>query len=228
MILVIDSNRQNARKFADSVYYLGIPTMASTPSDAPSRISRDFKAIIILSPDKISDIHSFATRLRSYASDTPIFALYSEDTVIRYTHLFDAALTNTYISLVYDRICKYCSENRLTPPGEFRLCGIDASISQRCTTYLWENIKFTRTENMLLRTLIATYPRPLPTRELLNLAFKKSRVPEPSNIRAHISIMNKKFREKTGRNLISLSPSGAGYQILTPELQEENENLIKV
>ena len=45
-------------------------------------------------------------------------------------------------------------------------------------------------------------------------------MPEESGIRTHISIMNKKFREITGRNLTVLTP-GEGYRVLTPEIAED-------
>ena len=72
---------------------------------------------------------------------------------------------------------------------------------------------------MIVKYLIRTYPRPTSAEEILRYAYRESRTPEISNIRTHISIINKKFRKLTERNLIEMS-FGKGYRVLTPEVAE--------
>ncbi len=223
MILIIDKSKANAKKYADTLYYLGIPTLALTPSEALSGIRAEFCAVIMLNAHLLPDIHDYIRRIREYAYNTPVFAICNDKSSFPSAHLFDRVYKSTYVSQILDDMRAYCKQRSLKPPGDFRLSGIDASITLLSTTFLWKPISFTRTENMILRVFIASYPRTLSAKELLTLAFKKSRVPEPSNIRAHISLMNKKFREISGKNLIASSPSESGYQILTPEIQEERK-----
>ena len=226
MILIIDKSRAAARKYADTLYYVGVPTNAQTPIEALSCVGEEYHAVLILNPDAIPDIHDYVRKLRAYTCSVPIFAIHSDGKSYKYAYIFDDVLSVSYVAKIYEDIKLYCSSRTLTPPGKYKLAGIDASCELPSTTFLWDKIKFTRTENMILRVLIATYPRRVSAKELLNLAFKKSRTPEPSNIRAHVSIMNKKFRSMTGRNLITLAINGGGYQILTPEIKEERAKLL--
>ena len=83
--------------------------------------------------------------------------------------------------------------------------------------YFGKPLPLTKTEAMILKTLIVTYPRPTSAKEVLKYAFKQNKTPEASNIRTHISVINKKFRAVAERNLIALTV-GEGYVILTPEL----------
>ena len=53
--------------------------------------------------------------------------------------------------------------------------------------------------------------------DILRYAYRESKYPEVSNIRTHISIINKKFRNLSNRNLIEMT-FGTGYRILTPEV----------
>lgn len=217
MILIIDKSKSNAKKYADTMYYLGVPTLAVTPTEALSKVSKDFKAIILLNTHLFADLYDYVNRLRSYSADVPIFAVCKDKNDFNYTRSFDAVYENTYITSVFNNVCNYCTEHNLCPPSRFRLAGLDATVSIDTPIYLWHPIDFSRTERMLLRVFIATYPRVISPKELLVLAFKKARLSQPSNIRAHVSIMNKKFREATGRNLITLSECGKGYHLITPE-----------
>ena len=70
---------------------------------------------------------------------------------------------------------------------------------------------------MILRYLIAYYPTPQSAKRIVKYAYKPTKKPEISSIRTHISVMNKKFRELTGRNLL-LSLDKEGYVVSTPEL----------
>ena len=70
---------------------------------------------------------------------------------------------------------------------------------------------------MILRYLIASYPTPQSAKKLVKYAYKPAKKPEVSSIRTHISVMNKKFREATGKNLC-LAIDKQGYVISTPQI----------
>jgi DNA-binding response OmpR family regulator len=223
MILIIDKSKSSARKFADSLYYAGMPTLAVTYSEAFSYISPAFCAIIVLSPDMLPDVQDYIKRIRCYAFNIPVFAVCTDFHSFELSRLFDGTFKSLYVSDLLDSIRDFCKNHGFKSPGDFRLAGIDVSLTQKDPTYLWSPISLTKTEKMILRVFIASYPKTLAPKEILTLAFKKSRIPELSNIRAHICIMNKKFREILGRNLFAVDQNGGGYQILTPEILEQRK-----
>ena len=107
-------------------------------------------------------------------------------------------------------------------PGNYRLCGIDASVTKREVFYFDDVLHLTKTETAILRFLIRAYPLGLSAAEMLDMLFRPSKRPEASDIRTHISSMNKKFRDLTGRALIFMTPH-IGYRISTPE-NDPNRN----
>ena len=215
MILTVDKTKSKAACLSDSFINMGLPSVAATPSDALSKISPLYRAVIITSPEAIADAVDFVTRLRTYMLSVPVFALGEESA--EYAPCFDAVIRQgSYAPAVLARITDYCNVHGLAVPGEYVLAGIDASVSLPSPRYFWDAIPFTKTEALILRTLIRSYPAPLKTEDIVEHIYRPGRAPEPSNTRTHVSLMNKKFREYTGRNLIH-TEFGAGYKILTPD-----------
>ena len=137
-----------------------------------------------------------------------------------YSHLFsDVFARGTYASVILAKILEYTLKNSLPQPGDYKLAGIDLSCDISTPTYFTTPLPLTKTEAMIVKYLIRTYPRPTSAEEILKYAYRESRIPELSNIRTHVSIINKKFRELTSRNLIEMS-FGKGYRVLTPEVAE--------
>lgn len=216
MLLIISKSKKEARSAAEMFYYMGIISRGASPTEALSEISAFHSAVIIINPDGLSSPEDYCRRLRSYAH-VPIFAI-SETPTRTDSLIFDGILKRTsYASRIFKFISEYAYSNSLRAPGSYKLAGIDASVDISIPMYFDKPLPFTKTETMILRTLIATYPTPTPSEDILKYAFRESKAPELSNIRTHISVMNKKFREITGRNIITLS-LGEGYRILTPEL----------
>ena len=77
----------------------------------------------------------------------------------------------------------------------------------------------TRTEAMILRYLIARYPQPVSCKEIVKYAFRQSRAPEPSSVRTHVSLMNKKAESTIGKKIITFVPR-RGYIVITPEFNK--------
>lgn len=235
MILIIDNSLKNAKTISNMFHYMGIISRAATPEQAVKIASNRYRAILLCSPEKLISADEYIRALRTYTLGTPVFALAKDKRAFEENnkHLFslidDVFYENAFSSTVYNSIVAYQRKNKLPLLGEYRLAGIDASIFRRDVTYYDEPIKFGKTETMMLRYLIRIYPNPSKPAAILGYAFKQTRVPEPSNIRTHISVMNKKFREMVGRNLIFYEPK-RGYLILTPEMMarknfEEKETI---
>ena len=200
MILIINKSKKEARGLSDMFYYMGILAYGVTPAEALSEISPIYRAIILMSPDNLPDKEDYVARLRSYAQ-IPIFAMtasHDNHDVI----LFDEVIKKgTYASYIYKSICDYSYKYGTKLPGSYQLSGINASCDNIAPLYFFKALPFTKTETMILRTLIRTYPQPTSAKEILKYAFRPSKIPDISNIRTHISIMNKKFRDVTGRNM---------------------------
>ncbi len=223
MILIINKSKRDARALAEMFYYMGEVAQGVTPSEALSEISSIYRAVIIMEPEGLADAEDYIARLISYAR-LPLFAI-TDSQNTKYAMLFDGILPkNTYAARIHSEVTSHAKENRLEAPGAYTLAGIDASIDLGFVEYFGRAIPCTRTEAMIIRTLIRLYPLPISSKDILKYAFRPARMPELANVRTHISVINKKWREATGRTLITLE-SGAGYRILTPEVIE---NLLTV
>ena len=216
MLLIINKSKKDARSLAEMLHIMGVIAHATSPSEALSEISLDYSAALVMNPSLLPAMEEYVQRLRSYAN-IPIFA-YSDTDFEGGKFIFDGVIkSNSYASSVLSIISEYNTENQIKAPGIYRLAGIDASMMLKAPLYFGKPIPLTKTEAMILKTLIVTYPRPTSAKEILKYAFKQSKTPEASNIRTHISVINKKFREIADRNLIALSGK-TGYVIMTPEL----------
>ena len=216
MILIIDRSKKDAVKMAEMLYYMGVLAYGTEPKEALSEISNIYHAVVIINPNNLPDTVNYIHKIRSYVS-IPIFAL-SKDRV-NSDFVFDGIFSNTYASSVLNHIIDHCIKKGYYTPGIYRLAGFDASINLNTTVYMDKALPFTKTENMILRILIRSYPNPVNAKYILRHAFRTSRIPDISNIRTHISIMNKKFRNISNRNLIE-PIFGQGYRILTPEFMK--------
>ena len=220
MILVIDKTKKNAVSVANMFFYMGVLTKAATLSEAFSEISNAYRAAVLLSPESYPDAEDFVRRLRSYNSTVPIFVIGEMNEA--YAHSIACALPrSTYASEILSKILEYTAENNLPQPGDYKLAGVDLSCDMQTPSYFWTPFPLTKTEAMIVKYLIRTYPRPISSEEVLKYAYRESRTPESSNVRTHVSIINKKFRALTGRNLVEMS-FGIGYRIMTPEVAAQN------
>lgn len=220
MILIIDKQKKVATSLSDAFLNMGILARGCTPSEALSEISEIYRAAVITSPQSLADIGEFTERMRRYASGVPLFAVVPEDKKEEYSSLFAAVFTKgSYASKIADGLVKYAEENSLPVPSRYTLAGIDASADLPAPTYFWTALPFTKTETMILRYLICSYPTPVSAEKILFYSYRPSRMPDIANIRTHVSVMNKKFRMITGRNIIE-PVFNCGYRLLTPELVE--------
>ena len=216
LILIINKSKRDAVSLAEMFYLMGILARGTTPTESLSEISLQYKVAIIMSPDKLPDKADFVTRLRSYAR-IPVIAM-TDTPEERDRLIFDLILRqSTYGSKIIENIRCYCESIGIQPPGTYRLDGIKASSASKVATFLHSELPLTKTETMILRTLIKTYPRRVSASEIHKYAFRQTRAPEISNVRTHISAINKKFRELRDENLI-IFDSGKGYVILTPSV----------
>ena len=208
MLLITDKSKESAEGLSEMFFYMGIPSYPADEKESLEEISSIYRAVIIVSPETFYELDKFVYRLRSKAHSIPIFAVSKENfgMLSEYRNLFEGIFSfEPYAARLYKMIREYTDSHSLFSPGVYKVHGVNASVDLKNPTYLSTPLPFTKTETMILRTLIRAHPSALSSRSILKYAFKTSRAPDLSSIRTHISIMNKKFRSISGRNLITLS-----------------------
>ena len=220
MILVIDKSQRDARIASDILYNMGLLSQAVIPQKAHSEISNRYRAIIITSPEALGDIEEYVSMLRKFSLGAPIFALYGDEDKFNLmkssSHPFDKIFCGAEISydLIVD-IIRYQKSRGLKTIGNYKILGLDVSVFTKRTSFFDIPITFTKTETMIIRFLTVTYPVPAKAADILKFAFKSTKCPEISNIRTHISAINKKISEYLDRPFIS-SENKLGYTVSTP------------
>ena len=218
MVLIINTAKKKAQAISDIFYYMGVLSYAATPTEALSEISSLYRSVLVLNPEELPDAKNFTEKLRAYNSSIPIFAITDAPATLFPYNSFDRCFPNSiYSSSLVEEIVSYQNKNSLPLTAYYRLAGLDASCDKTHVSVFDKNIAFTKTETMLLRYLMASYPAPQSARNIVKYAFKYSRKPEITSIRTHISIMNKKFREIRGKNLF-VNIQNQGYTVLTPQV----------
>ena len=219
MILIIDTNKRRADSISDIFHYMGILSRAVTPKEAFAEISALYRAVIISDPSAFPDIKDFKEKLSAYSS-APLYSLSEipEDDAQR--DLFRMCFReSSYSSTIAASIAADLKAQGLPVIGTYRLAGIDVSCDVRATA-LDCALPFTKTELMILRYLIASYPTPQSAKKILKYAFKPGRAPDISGVRTHVSVMNKKFHQLMNKSLIISIPD-KGYVVATPEILAE-------
>lgn len=217
MLLIISQSKKVARSVAETFYYMSILSYGTTPHEALSEVSNLYRAALIINPEGFPDIIDYVNRIRSYKSDLPIFAILDGEAPPVYDDIFDACFTKpSFTPALAEKIITYANKYNRARIGDYYLAGFDASSSMIGVYYFHTKVDLTKTEAMILRYLIRAYPLPQRADKILKYAFKPSRTPEPSSIRTHLSLMNKKFEASIGRRMIGFEP-GRGYVVLTPE-----------
>lgn len=218
MILIINKSRKEAESLAGAFRYMGIIARGETPERTTTEVSTLYRVILIVDPEKLPDECEYIARLRSYIGDIPIIALTGNHQSLKSQYAARVERTIT-ASKLYQTIRGICDSTAIALPGEYMLAGIDASIDRGVVTYFSEPISLTKTESLILRFLIRTYPLPVAPKVILKYVFSQTKTPEVSSIKTHICAINGKFKERIGRNLI-VSIDG-GYVVMTPMLAKE-------
>lgn len=222
MILILSDNKEIGENFKDFYFRLGLPSLSTDLHSFHSRIDSKFRAIIILlgSNEAPDCDEEFIRSLRLLFNNTPIFMIKKPPLPPKNTLEEINCVLNIPLapSLVLEEIHSYQESNRLPKCGVYRLSGLDASLDLKIPTYHGALLPLTAGEKMILRVLIRFYPTPISTSRIIDYAFLKSKIPEKSNIRAHICGINKKFHQVAQRKLIEPADDRRGYIIQTPEI----------
>lgn len=218
MLLVIGKTKPEASAVSDVFNYMGIVSYGTTPDGAAYEFSNRHRAILFIHPEDISSSDKLIKMARTYSLDAMIFALRKQDggETSDFSALyssFDAVFESSLLSsdMLYRIIC--CQNERGTAPlGTYRLAGLDASASYDTVSYFDASSQLTKTESMILRFLIASYPIKRSAQDVLKYSFRSGKFSEPSSIRAHICSINAKLSAMIGKSPI-ISDRGLGYYL---------------
>ncbi len=219
MLLIVSRKKSDATSIANMIRFSGILCYPATPAEAFSEIGTIYRAVVLLDPDTLADARDYVKRLHSYLSNIPVFALYS-DKVFYPLDCFDASYSSAAYSAGFaSKLAEYAKAKGYEHIGDYRLAGINASPDLPTVSFFDRPINLTKTEAMILRLLMRSYPLPLKPKGIIKYVYKPSDAPELSSIRAHICSINKKFKEYTDGNIIR-AVDDSGYVIYTPEIRE--------
>lgn len=222
MLLIISKSKAEATALSDMLNIMGILAYPETPTGGLSEINLSYRAVLLMSPDSLPDPSDYIKRIRSYHKSIPVFAI--SDSNNRYGIIDKTFAKNTKAAEIIKEIIAFQKESGLAPIGEYRFAGILAESDSPLVRYFDKRLPLTKTETMIVRYLIRLYPAPQDSKAIISHAFRQSRAPMETSARTFVSLINKKFRIITGRNLIIHYPS-EGYVILTPEIIAEGKIL---
>lgn len=218
MLLIIDKKKSDADTISDIFKYMGFVSYGTVPENASTEFSGRHKAVIFTTPDLNQATADLIKNFRTYSIDTSIFAVLKEDKArtseeFAILSLFDKAFDEDIpSSQLICSIAEYQSDTNRSQIGVYRVAGIDASVTNTMSSYFDLPITLTKTENMILRFLIASYPIAKSSREILKYTFRSGKTPDYSCIRTHISSINAKFMKATKKRVIS-NEHNLGYSI---------------
>lgn len=213
MLLIVSKPKIQAEDLSDMMNFMGVLSLAATPTEAIFEISENYRALIVISGEKIEEETEGALLHRAKELQLPTFSL-SKDENSNYDFTLKRTLS---ASEILSSITSYCKSYGYRLPGEYVAEDLDLSLAHREALCYSESITLTRTEAMIVKALLRFYPRPAKASEILKIAFRAKRLPDEASIRTHISKINKKAMIISGRPLIS-NFDKLGYVLYQKEL----------
>ena len=211
MILIIDENRQRRNTLAEIFYYMGIPAVSRAPKEAQSELCESYSAVVFTSLSDTSIKNSVINDFSSTASRPVLGAFDAGENA----DIFDIVFNKDASALdILKKITALQVIRGKAPLGTYMLAGLDICADRDCAAYLGRMVKLTKTECMILRYLIASYPKPKCSSKILTHAYKPTKMPEEASVRTQISLINKKFSHLGGAIIVE---QDEGYTISVPE-----------
>lgn len=220
MLMIVSAKRRKAEDIAGLMRQLGIVSFVATPGEVISEIDVCYRAILIVEPELMIDPEQFVKTIRQYSPPMPIFGLYEAKKFTPHPY-FDKEFTAATLSASFAvKLSDFTDKNGYNILGCYTLGGINAKPDLKEPLFFDTPIRMTKSEIMLLRLLIRTYPRPVRPKYIIKHLYKPSKAPEETCIRAHVCSLNKRFKGLVSGNLIR-AVGREGYVIFTPELKEK-------
>ena len=158
MLLIVSKPKECAEDLSDMFNFMGVLSVAANPSEVFDEMSEIYRAILLLSPEKIYDEIDFCEKIRSYYKNIPIFTFGSPKAETAFDAVFPENLSAAEI---FRAVYSYCNDSGFKLPGEYFIGGVDASLNRNGAECFSKKINLTKTELMIVRTLLCLYPRPV-------------------------------------------------------------------
>ena len=202
MLMIVSNKKSRAGTLTDMIRRTGVLCYPVTPSEVISELCPMYRAILVVEPESLFEAESFVKNVRKYNSTIPIYACYESKDFPNLPCFDKSFSTLTYNTTLVSRIAEQSFTSGRKIIGSYKLCGIDASADLQYVTFFENKIRITRTEAMILRLLMRTYPTPVKPKYIIKHLYKPSIAPEETCIRAHICSLNKRFFGFISGNLI--------------------------
>ena len=219
MILIISRKKSAARNLTEALKTIGILSYPITASETFKEISPMYRAVVVIDPGFLADIKHFIDSIHSYVKNIPVYAVYTEPIGEEAKYFVNTISDRAYTGTLINDLADYLHDNSLPCVGDYRLAGINASADLGEVLYFDRHVDLTKTQSLILRFLLRSYPNPKKAETIIKYIYKPSKSPEPSSIRTHICKINESFKAIFGDPIIA-SPNGLGYVIYTPELKK--------
>ena len=212
MLLVIDTNMKNANAVTNILRYMGLLAYPTTPHHALTEFSNLYSAVVIINPVKFPDIQDYVKRLKSFDERMMLFSISDKENP--FPELFTLNFKNNIYSRTFaNAIIQYSIKNSSRTIGCYRTSELNVVAGMEEAIYNGKSIPFSKMELRVVRFLLHTNPKPQMTDTIIKYIYPANKRPEHSGLRTHISHINEKFRNVTGRNLIEMKPK-EGYHLL--------------
>lgn len=210
MLLILSNDKQSAETVCNIFYYLGIISYSEIYNSVKPEDVRQSTAVLMLhfgTPESLA----FSRNAQESFADKPLFACseinpYGTEISNMNIQVFPNTLSFPEIAsiLITDNRCRL---------GKYEAAGVCADRVNLHATVDGKELQLTKTELMIVRYLCATYPRRQRAERIRAFCWRSAKMPEISNVRTHISVINSKAKKAIGRHLIS-SGIKCGYVLM--------------
>ena len=199
MLLILSDNKSTAETVCNIFYYLGVLSYAESYGTVKAEDINQSAAVLMLHYGTPQS-SGFLDLMRDYLTDKPLFACESgtdsSDRTELKIHRFASDLS-------FPEIAAELIAGELSCLGKYEAAGVCADRKNVYATVDGKELRLTKTELMIVRYLCATYPLRQRAERIRSFCWRSARMPEISNVRTHISVINSKAKREIGRHLIS-------------------------
>ena len=199
MILVINDNLGLCESITEMFRIYGMPCYGTTIADAMKEPANLYSHLLIPEPYTSTDIEETVKNLRSKFPDSPIFKVgipQADESNIFDAIIFPKKGKCGIVLGIVNLVLDYLGSKK------YSIGNLKVSAEQTCIFYKEKTVNITKTESLILRCLILTFPSGCQKEDILKYCFRRGSYTEVSAIRTHICSINKKFQAAIGEKLI--------------------------
>ena len=208
MIMITSNTPELARTAREIFFTMGYLSDTASPCDAPLLLCDRHRAVVALGRESERGWHEVVSAVRLIHGEIPFIAI-REDITGGTLAAFDRVYPNSvYSALAVGELRALARSRGLMPVGEYSVSELCASVEGGAPSFAGKPIGLTKTEAMVLRTVIAFGGEGVSVPVILSHAFRTARAPSEAGVRTHISSINRKLRAISERACIRSGEGG--------------------